>query len=57
MKLAILIHLLWLIHKPLDIISDSAYGGRLFPAVNSCFAHSNLPGFIAEENKQADALT
>lgn len=35
MKLAVLIHILWLIHKPLNIISDSVYVVGLLPAKNS----------------------
>lgn len=34
-ELAVLIHLFWLIHSPLNIISDSAYVIGLSPAVNS----------------------
>ena len=47
-ELVILIHLLWLIHKPLKSISDSAYVVGLFPAIG-LHAHSNLPGFIQKE--------
>lgn len=32
--MAVLIRLLWLIHKPLNIFSDSAYVVGLFPAVD-----------------------
>lgn len=56
MELAVLIHLLWLTHKLLNIISDSAYVIGLFPATDSVRAHSNFLSFIAKGNKQAGAL-
>ena len=52
-----MIHLLWLIHKPLNIISDSAYVVGLFLAKTCTCAHSNIPSFITEEDKQADVST
>lgn len=47
-ELAMWAHLLWLIHKPVNIVSDSANVVGLFLAIYSYCAHSNLPGFISE---------
>lgn len=49
-----MIHLLQLIHKPLNIVSDFTHVVGLFPT-HTC-THSNLPRFIAEGNKQTNAL-